>query len=94
MTIGGYEIEQHEVDALLQGLLGDVLGEPDDLIRYHALTREQALYDAFVSAIKRERGKALAKLAEGRTRQEVAEMVSLGTPQRVGQLIAAASRTA
>jgi hypothetical protein len=85
-----YEIEPHEVDALLENLLGDVLAETDDLIRYETLTREQALYDALVSAIKRERGKALAKLSEGRTKQDVAELVSLGTRQRVGQLIAAA----
>lgn len=84
-----YEIEPREVDALLHNLLGDVVAEPDDLIAYHALTREQALYDALVSAIKRERGRRLHRLAESRTKAEVADLAGLGTRQRVDQLIAA-----
>lgn len=90
MGTDGYGVEQHEVDALLVNLCGDLLDETDDLVAYHALTREQALYDALVSAIKRERGRRLARLAEGRTRVEVADLVGLGTRQRVDQLIAAA----
>lgn len=85
----GYDIEPHEVQALLTNHLGDVLAEPDALIRYEHLTREQALYDALVSAIKQERGRALAALAEGRSKSQVAELAGLGTRQRVEQLIAA-----
>lgn len=90
MSTAGYEIEPHEVATLLDNLLGDLLAEPDDLVRYHALTREQALYDSLVSAIKRKRGEALARLAEGNTKQAVADLAGLGTRQRVDQLIAAA----
>lgn len=86
----GYEIERHEVEALLANLCGDLLGEPDDLIAYHALTREQALYDALVSRLKRERGRRLANLAKGRTKVEVAGLAGLGTRQRVDQLLEAA----
>ncbi len=85
-----YEIEPHEVAALLRNLCGDLLDEPDDLIAYERLTREQALYDALVSAIKRARGERLARLAQGRTGTELADLVGLGTRQRVEQLIAAA----
>lgn len=90
MSTAGYEIEPHDIDALLINLCGDILDEKDPLIRYHALTHEQALYDALVSAIKRKRGEALAQLAEGTTKQAVANLVGLGTRQRVDQLIAAA----
>lgn len=86
-----YEVEPHEVEALLSTLLGDVLAETDPLRRYHELTRAQVLYDRLVSAIKRERGRVLADLAEGRTRQEVAELAGLGSRQRVDQLIANAA---
>lgn len=80
-----------EVEALLHNLLGHVLAEPDPLRRYRELTRAQALCDGLVSAIKRERGRVLAELAEGRTRQEVAELAGLGSRQRVDQLIANAT---
>lgn len=98
-----YEVEPHEVDALRQNLLGDILAEPDPTIRYHLLTREQAMYDALVSAIKRDRGEALAEVeqslrnaAEARgerptkvaIRRQVAEVAGLGTRQRVEQLMA------
>ena len=60
------------------------------LFRYQVLTREQVLYDALVTTIKRERGRALAELASGRTLKQVAEMANLGTRQRVARLIAIA----
>lgn len=98
MTTAGYEAEPHEVEALLTNLCGDILEEKDPLVRYTILTKEQALYDALVSAIKRERGKALAEMvATARetkpavaAKQSIAEAVGLGTRQRVEQLIAAA----
>lgn len=89
MTTLGYEAEPQDVAHLLHTQCGDLLTEPDPLIRYTRLTAEQALYDALVSAIKRERGRALAELAEGRSNTAVAELVGLGTRQRVEQLISA-----
>jgi hypothetical protein len=84
----GYEIERHEVEALRDNLLGDLLAEQDDLIAYQRLTREQALCDALVSEIKRLRGERLRRLAEGRTAEQVADLTGLGTRQRVQQLMA------
>ncbi len=96
MTTAGYEAEPHDVEALLNNLCGDILAEKDPLVRYVMLTKEQVLYDALVSAIKRERGKALAEMAAepGTTKQKVADAVGLGTRQRVDQLIAAAGQHA
>lgn len=92
MTTTGYEAEPQYVAALLDNLLGDLLGEPDPMVRYHKLTMEQALYDALVSAIKARRGAALAELREqqGLTLAQVADLVGLGSKQRVAQLIEAA----
>jgi hypothetical protein len=39
-------------------LCGDLLAEPDPLVRYTAFTSEQVRYDALVSEIKRRRGPA------------------------------------
>jgi hypothetical protein len=89
-TTPGYEAAPSQVQALLENLCGDLLAEPDWLSRYTALTEEQALVDALVSAIKRERGKALASGREcGLTLDGIAEAVHLGTRQRVQQLLAA-----
>lgn len=95
----GYDAEPGEVETLFVNLCGDIMAKPDPLIRYHSLTREQALYDALVSAIKRRRGLALAEMvtAERQTqgaiaaKQAVAEAAGLGTRQRVEQLIGAAN---
>jgi hypothetical protein len=90
-TTQGYEPEPFDVQALLCLHLGDVLDEPDWLVRYAMLTSRQALYTALVSAIKAERGKALAKgRASGLTLDKVSEAAQLGTYQRAQQLIAAA----
>ena len=93
--ITGYEAEPSDVQALLHNLCGDLLAEPDPLIRYSRLTSEQALYDALVSAIKRERGKALIEVKEAGslTWEQVAEATQLGTYQRAQKLIAAAGST-
>jgi hypothetical protein len=73
---------------MLDSLCGEIIAEPDPLIRYKALTSEQAHFDALVSAIKRERGRALAELkAQGMTSEQVAEHAQLGTRQRVEKLI-------
>lgn len=91
--ITGYETEPSDVMALLDNLCGDLLAEPDPLIRYTRLSAEQALYDGLVSAIKRERGKALAemKAAGDLTWQQVADAAQLGTYQRAQKLIANAA---
>jgi hypothetical protein len=89
-TTAGHEAEPEEVEAVLHNLCGYHLAESDPLFRYTVLTREQVLYAALVAAIKRERGRALAELASGRTLTQVAEMASLGTRQRVQRLIATA----
>lgn len=89
MTTQGYEAEPHDIAALLDNLCGDLLTEPDALIRYVTLTSEQARYDALVSAIKAERGRALAELkASGLSWQQVADAAQLGTYQRAQQLAA------
>lgn len=94
MTTIGYETEPHEVEALLQLYCGEILDEKDPVVRYTMLTKEQANFDALVSLLKRERGKALAEMAAepGTTKEQVATAVGLGTRQRVDQLIAAAGR--
>ena len=89
-TTAGHEAEPEEVEAVLHNLCGYHLAESDPLFRYTVLTREQVLYAALVAAIKRERGRALAELASGRTLTQVAEMANLGTRQRVQRLIATA----
>lgn len=87
------DAEPAEVEALLHNLCGDLLAEPDPLIRYTALTTQQALVDGVVSALKRERGKALGELNCYHSLEAVAELVGLGSRQRVQQLIAAAQTT-
>ena len=90
-SIEGLYAEPTEVQAVLQNLCGYHLAEPDAVHRYAVLTREQVLYDALVQAIRRERGRALADLvAAGYTAAQVAELVNLGTRQRVQRLIALA----
>jgi hypothetical protein len=90
-TTEGVTAEPAEVEAVLHNLCGYHLSEPDAVLRYTALTREQVLYDALVSSIKRERGRALAELvASGRTLTQIADMTNLRTRQRVQRLIAIA----
>jgi hypothetical protein len=90
-TTAGITAEPAEVEAVLNNLCGYHLSEPDAVLRYTALTREQVLYDALLAAIKRERGRALAELvAGGRTLSEVADLTNLGNRQRVQRLIAGA----
>jgi hypothetical protein len=85
-----YEPDRHDVEALRDTLLGDLLAEPDSLRRYHGLSKEQVLYDALVSEIKRMRGQALAAMvAAGHSQREVAQLAGLGSQQRVHQLVAA-----
>jgi hypothetical protein len=87
-TTAGYTADPEEVEALLHNLCGFHLAERDPVARYTVLTQEQVLYDALVSAIRRERGRALAELAErGHKLNEIAELTALGTRQRVQRLI-------
>ena len=90
-TTAGYSAVPDEVEAVLHNLCGYHLSERDPLLRYEALTREQVLYDALVSAIRRERGRAVAEIiAAGHKITHVAEMTRLGTRQRVQRLISIA----
>jgi hypothetical protein len=94
-TTSGVEIDPDEVEALLHNLCGFHLAERDPVQRYTVLTREQVLYDALASAIRRERGRALAELVErGHKLSEVAELTGLGTRQRVQRLIKDAAEQA
>jgi hypothetical protein len=87
-TTEGITAEPEEVEAVLLNLCGYHLAERDPAFRYTVLTREQVLYDALVTAIKRERGRALAEMvANGHKLTEVAELTGLGTRQRVQRLI-------
>ena len=87
-TTEGITAEPEEVEAVLLNLCGYHLSESDPVFRYTVLTREQVLYDALVTAIKRERGRALAELvANGHKLTEVAELTGLGSRQRVQRLI-------
>jgi hypothetical protein len=87
-TTAGFTADPEEVEALLHNLCGFHLAERDPVARYTVLTQEQVLYDALVAAIRRERGRALAELAErGHRLNEIAELTALGTRQRVQRLI-------
>jgi hypothetical protein len=88
--ITGYEADPADVAALLQSLCGDLLAEPDPLVRYTALCTEQVRYAALESAIKQERGKALIEMKEvgGLTWEQVAEAAQLGTYQRAQKVAA------
>jgi hypothetical protein len=90
-TTLGVTAEPEEVEAVLHNLCGYHLTEPDPLVRYTVLTREQVLYDALVASIKRERGRALSDMAAaGHTLTQIAASTNLATRQRVQRLIAMA----
>ena len=90
-TTEGVFAEPEEVEAVLHNLCGYHLAERDPVFRYTVLTREQVLYEALVTAIRRERGRALAEIVgSGQTMTQVAAMTNLRTRQRVQRLIAIA----
>ena len=90
-TTEGVVAEPEEVEAVLHNLCGYHLAERDPIHRYTVLTREQVLYEGLVSAIRRERGRALAELVgTGQSMTQVAAMTNLRTRQRVQRLIAIA----
>jgi hypothetical protein len=87
-TTDGIQAEPEEVEALLHNLMGFHLADRDPVSRYEVLTREQVLYDALVEAIKRERGRALAELADrGHKLTQIAVLTGLRTRQQVQRLI-------
>jgi hypothetical protein len=90
-TTEGVVAEPEEVEAVLHNLCGYHLAERDPIHRYTVLTREQVLYDGLVTAIRRERGRALAEIVgTGQSMTQVAAMTNLRTRQRVQRLIAIA----
>lgn len=105
-TTLGCGTEPDDIAALYAMLCGDLLDEPDLLVRYTALTREQARLQALVSYVKTERGKLVAKLVDQQrkaaadagtpigvveARARVADVTGLGTHQRVEQLAQSSS---
>lgn len=98
-TIQGYEADPAEVEALAAAALAEIMESIDDLAdpmhRYAALSKQQvlqvALRRALESAIVRERGVELRRLADegkGMTYEQIASVTGLGTKGRVNQLIA------
>jgi hypothetical protein len=89
-TTDGYIAVPADVYGLLRNYCGYHLAEPDPTERYRELTQAQVLYEALVAAIRRERGRALAELAEtGTALARIAEMTKLSSRQMVQGLIAA-----
>jgi hypothetical protein len=87
-TTAGHNVSPAEIEARLHNLCGYHLAEPDPLTRYAVLTQEQALYEGLVTAIRRERGRALAEVTRsGRTLAEVAAVTRIGSGERVHRLI-------
>lgn len=85
----GYGVEEHEVDAVYDSLVGDRDGE-DLLHRYHYLSSRSALFDAVVKRLADERAHLAAELyddlGDDRSYAKVADI--LGTSRaRVQQFI-------
>lgn len=90
-TTLGYEAEPSDLKALVEDLLAGIAEVTDPLVRYMILTADQALYDTFVSEIKKLRGAELRRMADdGATFDQIANVTGLGGKQRVFQLIAPA----
>ncbi len=95
MTTNGYEVEAAELDAVVHNVLADILGGAaelgDPIVRYHELTRAQRLWEVagqrIVRALTAERGHTLRQT--GMTQAALREPTSLGTQQRVSQIMAA-----
>lgn len=73
-------------------MVSNVVALPDPEQRYLELTKLQRVIEEFQSALVRARGAALKELKDkrGLSSREVAELVGLGTRQRVDQIINAA----
>jgi hypothetical protein len=86
-TTEGYAPTDGQVDGLVRNLCAYALSEPEAMQRYVELTHQQVLFDGMVSAIRRERARALVALAEsGVPIAEVAQRAKL-TPQLVRSLV-------
>lgn len=93
-TTDGYEATDREIDGMLRNLCAYALSEPDPAQRYIELTHQQTLFDGLVSAIRRERGRALADLLiSGRTAEQAAADTKLGAAAKVRTLVTAAGET-
>ncbi|MDI1462909.1 hypothetical protein QEZ54_18185 [Catellatospora sp. KI3] len=93
-TTEGYTVATEEVEAMVRNLCAYALGEPDPLQRYADLTYQQVLFDGIVTALQRERGRALADLVvSGVPVADVAAKTNLATVPRVRKLISTAGQT-
>ena len=83
-----------EVERMMRNLCAYALSEPDPLRRFHDLTHQQAVFEGVAAALQRERGNALADLAElGVPLLRIVEGTRLASAQQVRNLVKAAGRT-
>ncbi|GAA1617068.1 hypothetical protein [Actinoplanes couchii] len=85
MTIPGPD--PAEIENLLQLYCAEILTEPDPLVRYLMLTREQDVFDSLSELLRRRRGRALAEVARSVAKEQIAAETGLGSRQRVQELI-------
>ena len=83
-----------EVERMMRNLCAYALSEPDPLRRYLDLTHQQQVFEGLAAALLRERGGALADMAElGVPLDRIVQGAKLTTPQQVRTLVKAAGRT-
>lgn len=83
-----------EVERMMRNLCAYALSEPDPLRRYLDLTHQQQVFEGVAAALLRERGGALADMAElGVPLDRIVQGAKLTTPQQVRTLVKAAGRT-
>jgi hypothetical protein len=93
-TTEGFEATPAEIEGMVRNLCAYALSEPDPTQRYVELTRQQALFEGMVEAIRRERGRVLAGLvADGVPEAELVANSKLGTMVKVRKLISVAGET-
>lgn len=80
----GFGIEEHEVDAVYNALVGARDGE-DLLPRYAFLSSRQVLFDAVAKRLASERAEVAAELyddlGEGRSYAKVADILGISRPR-------------
>jgi hypothetical protein len=81
-----------EIERMMRNLCAYALSEPDPLQRYLDLTHQQAVFEGVAAALQRERGIALADLAEAGVSVDRIVADSRLTPPQVRSLVKAAGR--